>query len=314
MKHVGALALLLLGAPGAHAVDRGFARNAAAYLDVAAGARAIGMGRAQASVVPHDASALLANPAQLPLLSAHSLATNSGAMGENRTLHSVGYVLPFRLKYQGWSMGQQHMPLALGAGITSFKVGGIESRDEFGLKQDAFTNTENAYYFSFAIQSTSRFSFGATGKLLTHKIQTTQADGQAFDIGSWYRLPQTSYGQFDVSFLVRDFKGDLVWKVHDDNLNIDSEYTESVITKYVIAAAYAPNPKWRFAADFIQSRELNPLLHVGVEWEAYPRFFVRTGVSAYDPTFGFGYLLGLGSTNIAIDYAFQYGLDSPANT
>jgi hypothetical protein len=56
------------------------------------------MGQAQTAVPPEDSSVLHANPAQLVSLSAHSLSTTSGVLGMDRSLYSMAYNFPIRMK------------------------------------------------------------------------------------------------------------------------------------------------------------------------------------------------------------------------
>ncbi len=311
-----ASAVLLLSAGTALAEDSGYAKGAAAYLDLVAGARAIAMGQARAALEPMDATALLANPGLMTFVPAHSLATNSGVLGIDRSLYFVGYLLPWTIRHEGWDFrqGSQSIYIALAGGLASFATKNIEGRSEFGQPQSNFENSEHAYYFSLGLQAIENFSVGFTGKILTQKLHAASADGNSFDVGAIYRLPQTRWGKFDLGFLVRDLSGALDWKLSDDNIGAEYSYSEPVTTKYVLGTAYSPNPKWSLALDFVKARDQNLKVHLGGEWKAYKGFWLRAGANAYDPTAGFGYAWDTRSAGISIDYAFQYSIDSLYNT
>lgn len=103
MKLAAALTLCACWpAAAALAADSGASKGGAAYLDFTPGARAAGMGRAQAAVPADDVSALHANNALPALQSRHAATFTSGNIGLGRSIYFAGYSLPLRVRQERW--------------------------------------------------------------------------------------------------------------------------------------------------------------------------------------------------------------------
>ncbi len=108
MKRViGAVLITWCAAALGWAADSGLAKGGASYLDFAFGARAIGMGHAQAAVLTEDASTVHANSALMALQSSHAATFTTGSIGLDRSLYFAGYVFPFHSRKQedDWGRG-----------------------------------------------------------------------------------------------------------------------------------------------------------------------------------------------------------------
>lgn len=305
-----ALAAALAAVP-VHA-DNGLAEDPAAFLRLPTDARLLGMGQAQ-SAVAEGPAAIVANPAGLPWQRSAGLKTTSGVLGLDRSHIFLGMSVPFRLRYSGWER-VNHMALALGGALTSFKISGIEERDSFGLRTGSFDDTERAYHIAFGFKASDSFSLGASGRIIKQSLQSASAKGSGVDVGFLWRQQTERMGRFDFAFVAKDFKGGLDWEGRDEGLNNDFAYSEPLRNKNIFGLGYVLNPRWRFALDLVTSSSQAGRLHFGSEWQAFPQFQVRAGINSYDPTLGFGYELAGEAASFSIDYAFVYGLRGPGQT
>jgi hypothetical protein len=370
---LGAL-LALCSAGRLLAADAGLETRAAAYLNFSLGARAIGMGQAQAAVPPRDASVMHTNPANLPLLRSQTLTTSSGALGLDRSLYFAGYSFPFRIRTTNDDMDfdtnfsdnggpertyhevnikasktadddsdtavlnspeddsafgqmeenahkERHWRRALepttqkisavAVGMTSFGISDIEGRSEFGAQEASFKDTERDISLSFASQVYENLSLGATAKYLGQSLQGASAKGFGFDVGTWYGVPFVSTGKLNLAFVVRDLGAQLKWHVPDPNLDTEFSYKEKVATKFVFGTAYStPGDRWLLALDLIKASQEKIRPYAGLECRIFRQFRLRGGFASSNPSFGFGYEWHPGPIDLAIDYAFQYDLNS----
>ncbi len=312
---LAALVVLLFsaGAPPASAADNGAWKGAAAYLNYAPSARSVAMGQAD-SAAPSDASAVWSNPAGLSLLASPSVATASGLLGLDRSLYFVGVAYPMSFKYQSFNSSfsvREVFPIAIAAGLTNYGVGGIDGRDDFGGRQSSFQDVERSLYVSMGMRPTDWLAMGMTWKRLTQNLANASAEGTAYDAGFLLISPEKYWGQCNLSFVSKDIGGSLNWKVPDDLLGARFDYEERVESKLVIGGSYAtPGKRWRLSLDAVQAQHQQLAFHVGSEFVLYPGLRLRTGMNAYDPTFGIGIDHAIGRVKLALDYAFQYSLDS----
>ena len=82
--------------------DGSASKGGAAYLDFNLGARAAGMGRAQAAVPTEDVTSMHANNALLALQHGRTASFSTGNIGLGRNIYFAGYAHPLSLRQEQW--------------------------------------------------------------------------------------------------------------------------------------------------------------------------------------------------------------------
>ncbi|NOH00173.1 MAG: PorV/PorQ family protein [Ignavibacteriae bacterium] len=153
--------------------------TAAQFLKIGAGARAIGMGGAFASI-PDDIYSIYWNPAGI------ATSRSNGQVSFNH----ANWIAEMDYDFAGGSINLGGMGTIFGS-FTSFripedKVRTIEDPEGDGRTWDAGSISIAVGY---AKMLTDRFSIGFTAKFVQERIWNSTASGFAFDVGTLYRTP-----------------------------------------------------------------------------------------------------------------------------
>jgi hypothetical protein len=150
--------------------------TAATFLEISAGAAAIGMGGAFVSVV-NDASSLYWNPAGIARLNKYEAIISHSEWIAQTNFDYAGLVLPLG---EFGTLGLSFTSL----NMEDMKVRTVEMPEGTG---EFFSANDIAVGISYAKNLTDRFSIGFTGKYIQQKIWHMSAIAFALDIGTVFR-------------------------------------------------------------------------------------------------------------------------------
>ncbi|NOZ55264.1 MAG: UPF0164 family protein [Calditrichaeota bacterium] len=150
--------------------------NAAAFLEIGVGARAVGMGSAFVATA-NDATAMYWNPAGIGRLSKIEATFTHASWFVGTNFDYAGFAVPVGNRF------------SVGASVTYFGFG------EQPVRVVGMENGTGEYYsagdvalaVALALNLTDRFSFGFNGKYIEQKIWHCKAHGAALDVGFLYQ-------------------------------------------------------------------------------------------------------------------------------
>ena len=154
----------------------GVGTNAATFLEIGVGARAMAMGGAYAAIA-NDPTALYYNPAGIVWLDGIQIELMHNEWLVGTKYDFVGAVFPLPLFNS--SFGLSFMTLDYG----DQPVRTAERPEGTG---ESYTSRDYAVGLSFALALTDRFSFGMTGKFINQKIWNETGNALALDLGIFY--------------------------------------------------------------------------------------------------------------------------------
>ncbi|HEX3074364.1 MAG TPA: PorV/PorQ family protein [Ignavibacteriales bacterium] len=298
----------------------GIGTSAASFLEIGAGARAMAMGGAYASVA-NDASALYWNPAgavwgenfQIEVMH------NSWLAGTSYDFAGVVIPLPGLRSALGLSI--------LTLGMDEQPVRTVERPEGTGEKYDA---RDFAIGLTYSAALTDRFSFGITGKYINQRIWNESGDAFAMDLGIFYN---TQLDGLRLGFSISNFGTKLQLSGRDIDSTIDpdadSEGVDRIPAQYK-TGSYSLPLLFRFGISYnadlksfgtaLLSVDLNhpsnapESVNFGAEYGFLNMFFIRGG---YENAFedeaqngltlggGIDYYMTASSIGVRLDYAWS---------
>ena len=284
---------------------------AGAFLRMGFEARTKALGDAF-TAVPEGAVSGIYNPATLPNLSGRQAILSTSFLPLDRNLHYIGFAMPIRPKAKGEGTGN---PLQAGISVGWIYAGvdNIDGRDRSGNHTSDLSNSENAFFMSFALKPSPYFSIGLSGKILYNRIpDIAEQDGA---------LTSSGFG-IDIGAYSNPLPGLMVGLVLRDNMskyswNTDKVYERGTSTVYkfpkIVRAgvAYRIPQQWLLlVADLETSDVQNPRYHIGAEFEYKQIGALRVGLDHDTPTFGLGLYAKLFGKHSVLNYAFMPGLEA----
>jgi hypothetical protein len=289
------------------AADEGNGGYAGSFFQIPLGARPVAMGGAYRSI-SNDGAGPLYNPAGLSLISHKLFGSSYRVMEQDRRLGYATFAFPVR--------GQT----AIGVHWLYAGSGSVEARDSDGqlLGRDiSFNNHE--FGIIFAKRFERYFSFGANLNYLQSTFPEEEATSVGFDLGGILFIDELFDRNRREDMAVRDIRAGLtvrhlgkVYKWDSENYNVryspGSESTSQEdrvpIEIGLAASARFLDRKLLVASDLVKIEKQDPVWHVGAEYFVRPEFALRSGYYQGRFTAGTGYVFTIGSTTLAVDYAF----------
>ncbi len=290
--------------------------NAAAFLEIPVGARAIGMGGAFVSIA-NDATSLYWNPAGAALMEQNQfLAVHTGWIASTR-FDFGGLVLPIA----GFG--------TLGISFTSLsmddmKVRTVEMPEGTG---EFFSAGDMAAGISFARRLTDRFVIGFTAKYIRQAIWHESAEAVALDAGTSFRTDLFGGMTIGASLLNFGTKMQLSGRDARTFIAIDPTKqgsTDQVPTDIEMGSWNLPllfqfgvstnivksdNMRWTVAADALHPSDNFESMNVGTEVAYQDYLFLRGGYQSLfltDHEGGLSLGIGIASSSILSSLAIKF--------
>jgi hypothetical protein len=284
---------------------------AGAFLRMGFEARSKALGDAF-TAMPEGAVSGMYNPALLPHLKTRQVIVSYSFLPLDRNLNYIGIAIPIRPKAKG-ADGSSPLNAGISMGWVNSGVNNIDGRDGSGNHTGMLSNSENAFYMSFAISPTPILSIGVSGKVLYNRIPDIAEENSA--------LTSNGFG-IDVGAYLNPYPGLMLGLAIRDNMskyswNTDSVYDRGTSTIYKfpravrLGAAYRIPKQWLlFVADYETSDVQNPRFHFGVEMTYQQIGALRLGMDHDKPTFGLGVNIEILGKRTMLNYAIIPGLDT----
>ncbi|MBN1351630.1 hypothetical protein JXJ21_19605 [candidate division KSB1 bacterium] len=306
------LMLVFLMAMAVNSQAEGDAGYAGAFLRMGIGARPKSMGNAFTAVV-NGVYAGYYNPGAIPRCDYKEITFNYSVLALDRSFNHIGLSIPLRPQSQSGEKGVFNAGLHLGwvyAGVDN-----IDGRDSNGQHIGMFRNSENAFFFGFAIQPHSMVSVGLVAKVLynqfpevTKKDESLTSKGLGFDFGVLVTpLPGLSAG-----IALKDVRSQYSWNTESVWERGTSTYDHFPKIWRVGIAWQTFADKLLLSADFEKNDKQSAKIHLGTEYAFAKKLFLRAGMNHSEPAFGFGYLFKVWKLDSLLDYAYIYDEVAPA--
>ena len=239
-----------------------------AWLETGLGARALGLGGAQAAAAEGPA-AVLYNPAGLATSTGKGLLASYQPMSLDRTRSGLAASINAR------------GDLAFGLAWLHAGVGGLRGRSGSGEATGDLGSAEDAVIFGLGLRPTAALQIGAGLKILRHRIEVpvsgvSTATGRGVDLGlRWSLSSRTALG-----LAARNLLDKLSWKVQQpsDQTSISDEALRSTLSVGV-SHVLRPGAMAAVEAEVLDpagDRELRG--NLGLEWRLSDLLTVRGGL------------------------------------
>ena len=284
---------------------------AGAFLRMGLGAEAMAMGGAY-TAIPAGAYALYYNPAGLPLMSHREVRLSYDFLSLDRRFSFIGYAQALHPKVSDEEKGKLDGGFALGwinAGVDN-----IDGRDLDGKSIGTLSNSENAFYFAFALRPHRIVSLGLSAKVLYNRIPGVTSENGAISatgFGLDFGVMISPFPQLNAAVVLKDLKSKYTWNT--EKLWERATTTVDRFPQVVRGGlAYRLPMEWlTVSADLETSDKQDPRYHVGIEALKNGRVAGRLGLDNGEPTFGIGFTLGIWGKTTSIDYAYVSESDGP---
>ncbi|MBW2004575.1 MAG: PorV/PorQ family protein [Deltaproteobacteria bacterium] len=297
----------------------GIGTNAATFLEIGVGARAMAMGGAYAAIA-NDPTALYYNPAGIVWLNGVQIEAMHNEWLVGTKYDFIGLVLP--LPIFNSSLGLSFMTLDYG----EQPVRTAERPEGTG---ETYTSRDYAIGLTFALALTDRFSFGMTGKYINQKIWNETGNAMALDLGIFYNtmvkglqlgISMSNFGN-EIRLRGRDL--DTTVDPDDKNENIDRVPVEYKTGSYPLPLLFrfgiSYGKKFSRLSSVLITMDLNhpsnstESINIGAEYGFAGIFYFRAG---YENMFEKDSINGLtlgggidyfkpGSVGYRVDYAYS---------
>jgi len=296
----------------------GVGTNAASFLEIGVGARAMAMGGAYVAVA-NDPTALYYNPAGIVWMNNVQMEVmhNKWLVGTNYDF--IGATMP--LPFGNSSLGASFITLNYG----EQPVRTVERPEGTG---QTYSARDYAVALSWAVALTNRFSFGTTGKYINQKIWNESGGTFALDLGIFYSTPLKG---LRLGMSMSNFGGEIGLSGRDlaSTTDPDEKYqnvdrvpvsyqTNTYPLPLLFRAGISYSHDWGALGSVLVTTDLNHPSHsteninMGVEYGYAGIFFLRAGYeNLYEQDAVNGLTLGggvdyyePGHMGIRVDYAY----------
>lgn len=260
-----------------------WAAEAASFLDIGVGARALGMGGAYTALAD-DANSLYWNPAGLAKLEKREFTASHAEMYESTRLDFLAYAHPT-------SQG------TFSAGLTYLSQGKIEGRDSLGRPTAGYDASDAALSAGYA-RKLGFAELGASVKYIRSHIGSTEAQTVAADVGA-----KRDFGNISVGAALRNLGPGLKFADQRSDLPL----------RLAAGAAYKFAGGHAAAVELINGpRGAGTDVAFGGEFQAVKNLYLRggyttqtaiTGGSGFDVARGLTLGLGFRNEKWSLDYA-----------
>ncbi|GAB4367346.1 MAG: hypothetical protein Kow0042_07870 [Calditrichia bacterium] len=293
--------------------------NAAAFLEIGVGARAMAMGGSYVAVA-NDPSALYYNPAGIVWIDKVQIELMHNEWLVDTNYEFVGATLP--LPFFNSTIGVSLILLDYGEQPVRTETRPEGTGEKYGAR-------DYAVGFTFASALTNRFSFGITGKYVNQKIWHVSGGTAALDVGIFYSTPVEG---LRLGMSISNFGGELKLSGRDlnstvdpdpDNLNIDRVPVIFETHAYPLPQIFRAGVSYShdlgelgsllLTTDVLHPSNATESINLGMEYGYAGMFFLRAGYeNLYEEDSINGLTLGggvdyykPGSIGFRVDYAYS---------
>lgn len=317
MKRVRFLlaALVLISTEAAWAGESG--GQAGAFLRMGVGARAMGLG-AGLTGLTDDGAVGYYNPAALPFLSSPQLTFSLAILPLDRHLNYIGFATRLHPKSKHTS-SPSGMEAGIALGWINAGVSNIDLRDFNGKPLGSCSNSEHAFYFSFALKPQSWASIGFSAKVLYNRFpklaeeeKAVTAKGFGLDFGIFINPRINSFWrQLTVGCVVQDVKSKYTWnteKLWEKGTSTVNSFPQ--IWRFGVAYRLSNGPL--LVLDLHHNQHQGWKVHGGAEY-LYHRLLVgRVGYNQDRLVFGLGFRFSIWKYDAQLDYAYDANPITPS--
>lgn len=283
------------------------AGTAGAFLRMGLGARALSMGDVGVAI-PASGFGIYYNPASLPYLEKRTLLTTYNYLSLDRHFNFVGFASPL---IPPTAETGRTLSAGIGVGWINAGPGELDGRDSDGNPIGTFKNSENAFYFSFALRLAERLAIGFSPKILYNSFpdltekEALSATRLGFDAGILVNPWRQLYLGAQARHINAQYRWDTSTIWGDDGTTRTDKFPQI----YRFGAAYFCNSGLLLAAEFETSSEDDNQIHAGAEYTFKTsgpyEFALRGGYDDEDLAFGLGFGFGIWKIRGQLDYAYQ---------
>ena len=284
------------------------AGQAGAFLRMGIGARAIGMGNALTGLA-RDGFAGYYNPASLPFMKRPELVFSLGLLSLDRKQNFIGFstFLQPKSKVDTLSTNGNVFRGGIAFGWIHAGISDIDGRDSDGNHTGMLSNTENAFFASFALQPKEYIGIGLTVKIVQNRLPglekdegTLSANGLGFDLGL-FSEPMTN---LTLGLVVKDINTKYTW----DTENVFARGSRTIDEFPMLVrfgGAYKFQQETLLSMDAEFNEEQGWRIFLGGEREFRESFTARAGYNSDRLTFGFGVQFNIWNFKGELDYAYD---------
>jgi len=257
-----------------------------AFLKVGVSARILGMGGAFVGL-SDDVSSIYWNPAGLSQLQNYHAEFMHAKMSIDRSYNFIAFC-----------KGLGNYGTA-GFGWINYSVSDIPSYDEYRNYLGTFSDSENAFLFSYSREINKRLSLGGSFKLYTNGLAGYKSSGKGFDIGTIYEVNE-KYLVF--GFSAQDIFASVKW-------NTISKREDPYPTTYRFGVkTETPFKPICVLFDLEKQNKVGLKYHLGAEYSYYlgskTKLDFRGGINDSKYTFGASFNYSFGTYIIGLDYSY----------
>lgn len=287
--------------------------QAGSFLRRGLGARAIAMGNAFTGLAG-DGFAGYYNPASLPFMNRPEIIFSFGNLALDRKHNFIGfssYLQPRSKSKNTDSEAENSERSSLRAGLSlgwvNAGVDNIDARNGDGEHVGMLSNSENAFYFSFALRPFSFLAFGLTAKVVNNRFpklleedETLSANGFGMDFG----LFAVPIEKLSLGVVVKDVKTKYTW-----NTEKLWERGTTTINHFPMLLRFGAAYKLPYDALISSDAEFNEeqgwRLFFGGEIPYKNLIVARAGYNSDRFTFGFGLCFKYWKFSHELSYAYD---------
>ena len=306
MNRFAQMVIVLISLSVSSMAQTGDGGYAGAFLRLGLGARAKSLGDA-GTALARGGTAGFYNPAALPFLPHRQAVVSFAFLPLDRSLDVICYAQSLQPKAPESADDEQPLRAGFALGWVHAGVDGIDGRDSAGRSIGSFSNSEHAFYLSFALSPSPMLAIGLSGKVLYNRFPTIGQDDEAITstgFGLDFGLYLTPMKNLSFGLVLRDQLSKYTW-------NTDKLWERGTSTTYRFprtlraGLAYRPPLRWLLLVGELEdSPEQNPRYHLGAEVELAQVGALRLGLDDGAPAFGFGFDIELFGHRAGLNYAF----------
>jgi len=243
-----------------------------AFLDNASGARALGMGKAQAAIVEGPAS-LLWNPAGLAMPDRSRLSFNYVSLFEGGNITELGFAHSY------------DKPYGIGLDLTNFSIGDIITRDRANNVTGNTQDSRTGLVAGLGYQYSGKTYFGAAAKIINTSLAGESSSALGLDGGVLLDL-----GKYKIGLQLANIAASGLARAGGE---------DKLPRTIRLGTAFRPLPKLLCAADLVSATPGNNEVHLGAEYTPLSWVALRAGYDGNFLTAG----AGVSAANLVFDYA-----------